>query len=415
MKMSSEILTVIMARKKFKTFWDVFISYASEDRNNIAEPLAKNLRQKGLKVWFDKFELKLGDSIRRSIDLGISQSRFGIVILSKSFFGKKWTETELNGLNQLEVNGRKVILPVWCNISAGLVRKFSPTLADRNAVEWSSGLENVSKEICKSVILAGEKAANESQHFLNLLSSMPAWDDSKTVRIGMTCEYLELRSGKIVFTDRFVKFLGEESQNAVARLDSSILSSNTKTLKKKDSISQLWDKILVDENAINEIWPALKTIAILKSKDIKARMTVEDLDYFSDHINDQLTQYLGDICNKLKLLTIDDSGAWDIEQNLIEELYGLLYQVENKEGVRSFIIRSLARLVEARLAIETPQYFEYRYLIALFLFLVMEVGPYVQAIEFAIEYNLKDRRMSFDKFLDKKIGKKKHRNDDISE
>jgi len=59
------------------------------------------------------FSLKLGDSIRRAIDKGLSQSRFGVVVLSKAFFKKKWPQYELDGLAEREMKGKdKVILPV---------------------------------------------------------------------------------------------------------------------------------------------------------------------------------------------------------------------------------------------------------------------------------------------------------------
>lgn len=68
--------------------WDVFISHASEDKGVVAEPLAAQLRARGLKVWLDKTELRIGDSLRRKIDYGLAHSTFGVVILSKSFFAK---------------------------------------------------------------------------------------------------------------------------------------------------------------------------------------------------------------------------------------------------------------------------------------------------------------------------------------
>jgi hypothetical protein len=66
--------------------WDIFISHSSEDKNEIARPLADALVAKGLAVWYDDFSLKLGDSLRESIDRGLSRSRFGVVILSPYFF-----------------------------------------------------------------------------------------------------------------------------------------------------------------------------------------------------------------------------------------------------------------------------------------------------------------------------------------
>jgi len=69
---------------------DVFICHASEDKDAIARPLAEALRERGHVVWFDEFELEIGDSLRQEIDRGLARSRFGVVILSPSFFEKKW-------------------------------------------------------------------------------------------------------------------------------------------------------------------------------------------------------------------------------------------------------------------------------------------------------------------------------------
>ena len=59
--------------------WDVFISHASEDKDEVARPLANALIKAGYKVWFDEFTLKLGDSLNQSIKIGLSESKFGIV------------------------------------------------------------------------------------------------------------------------------------------------------------------------------------------------------------------------------------------------------------------------------------------------------------------------------------------------
>src|SRR5690348_507169 len=93
--------------------WDVFISHASEDKAQIALPLAKRLEADGLRVWLDKHEIRLGDSIRQKIDLGLRNSRYGVVILSPRFFAKKWTQKELDALTALVDVTDKKILPVW--------------------------------------------------------------------------------------------------------------------------------------------------------------------------------------------------------------------------------------------------------------------------------------------------------------
>lgn len=115
---------------------DFFISHASEDKEAVAQPLADALIARGARVWFDKYSMTVGDSLRQSIDEGLAHSRFGIVILSEIYFKKFWTGKELNGLFAKQEDG-KVILPVWHNISKDVVKKYSPMLADMLALKTS--------------------------------------------------------------------------------------------------------------------------------------------------------------------------------------------------------------------------------------------------------------------------------------
>ncbi|HEY6551314.1 MAG TPA: toll/interleukin-1 receptor domain-containing protein [Solirubrobacterales bacterium] len=127
---------------------DIFISYASEDRDALARPLAEQLRNRGWSVWFDEFELVMGDSLRKSIDRGLAEAKFGLVILSPDFFAKQWPQRELDGLTTREQNNAsKIILPVWHRVSATDVTKFSPPLADKRAVSSEKGVTAVVDEI----------------------------------------------------------------------------------------------------------------------------------------------------------------------------------------------------------------------------------------------------------------------------
>lgn len=127
--------------------WDVFISHASEDKDDFVRPLANALRSFGFKVWYDEFTLKIGDSLRRSIDRGLANSKFGIVVVSPNFLKKEWPQRELDGLVSLEANERRIILPVWHNIDLEGVREFSPILADRLAVSSSIGIDKIAQTL----------------------------------------------------------------------------------------------------------------------------------------------------------------------------------------------------------------------------------------------------------------------------
>lgn len=131
--------------------WDVFISHASEDKEDIVRPLAQALRTQGLSVWFDEFTLTVGDSLRRSIDGGLALSRFGVVVISLHFLDKEWPQRELDGLAAREVDGTKVILPVWHNITAAQLRARSPMLADRMAAMSSKGIDQIVDDLVRAI------------------------------------------------------------------------------------------------------------------------------------------------------------------------------------------------------------------------------------------------------------------------
>ena len=142
--------------------WDIFISHASEDKKTVAEPLVTALTDAGLRVWFDRFQLRLGDRLLRSINEGLKQSRFGAVVLSPSFFAKHWPLQELDGLAQREEDGQKVILPIWHHVTVKEVREHSPLLADRIAAKWSDGLSAVAQQIL-DVVVPGAQAEEDRE------------------------------------------------------------------------------------------------------------------------------------------------------------------------------------------------------------------------------------------------------------
>ena len=131
--------------------YDVFICHASEDKESFVRSLAHALQQAGLRVWYDEFALVLGDRLRRSIDKGLVDSRYGIVVLSTAFFSREWPQYELDGLAQSEVSGTKVILPVWHDIVREDVMKYSPSLADRIAAKSNLPMRELVASILEAI------------------------------------------------------------------------------------------------------------------------------------------------------------------------------------------------------------------------------------------------------------------------
>jgi hypothetical protein len=185
--------------------YDLFICHASEDKESLVRDMANKLIGKNIRVWYDEFSIRLGDSLRRSIDKGLTQARYGVVVLSPNFFQKEWPQKELDGLTAREVNGERVILPVWHNVNRDDVTKYSAILADRVSASTKKGVDFVVDELLKVIapksdIMAGqqESSVRISSESLRLM---------KAVRILLSDELKEYR--------RIIEHLFEALEEAV--------------------------------------------------------------------------------------------------------------------------------------------------------------------------------------------------------
>lgn len=131
----------------------IFLSHASEDQPDFVRPLAEALSAfpQEFKVWYSEYELTLGDRLLAKIDEGLKSCDYGVVVLSPRFFAKRWPREELDGLFQVETTERKVILPVWKDVSEAEVKAFSPILASRLGADAAVGIPKIVEEIRRAV------------------------------------------------------------------------------------------------------------------------------------------------------------------------------------------------------------------------------------------------------------------------
>lgn len=207
--------------------WDFFVSHASEDKVNVARPLAERLQSYGFKVWFDEQQILIGDSLRRRIDEGLSRSRFGIIILSPSFFAKEWPQKELDALVFKESGNARVILPIWHEVTVTDVARFSPLLADRKAIRTSDGLDKIVEEILRVTNLSSTTYASDKATEA-LLSVAKEVSEHISIHIGRvapgaTKQEVEqdIRSGIVMFALSCLRhFAFEDSALTLGRLES---------------------------------------------------------------------------------------------------------------------------------------------------------------------------------------------------
>jgi hypothetical protein len=128
-----------------ETEYDFFICHAGEDKEEYVRPLAHALQDRGLRVWYDEFALRPGDSLRRSIDNGLRSSKIAVVVLSPAFFGKKWPEHELDGIAQHYDEGN--LIPIWHGVDHRTVEMYSPSLADKVAIRSELGIQSAADKL----------------------------------------------------------------------------------------------------------------------------------------------------------------------------------------------------------------------------------------------------------------------------
>ena len=118
----------------------IFISYSSRDRDFV-ERLATDLKSKNIDIWYDAWEMKVGDSLTRKIQEGIKASSFLAVVLSPNSTNSTWVQTELRAAMSKEIHSNSVfILPILyreCEIPEFLRDKI---YADFR-VDYSKGID----------------------------------------------------------------------------------------------------------------------------------------------------------------------------------------------------------------------------------------------------------------------------------
>jgi hypothetical protein len=90
-------------------------------------------------------------NLLRQISDGLKSADYGIVVLSQHFFSKKWPQEELDGLFTLETAQRKIIIPIWHNVTENEVKQYSAILAGRVGSISKKGPDQVVADIKRAV------------------------------------------------------------------------------------------------------------------------------------------------------------------------------------------------------------------------------------------------------------------------
>ncbi len=132
--------------------YDVFISYAIEDKSLLASGIAAGLKQKGLKVYFAGDELSAGDLVSDTIYEGLEESEYCIVVLSK-YYIRSWPIIERSHILRREKKEKRILIfPVWHNITVHDVKTNFPELLDHYAESSQTSLPNLVDNLYNAII-----------------------------------------------------------------------------------------------------------------------------------------------------------------------------------------------------------------------------------------------------------------------
>ncbi|MCI6435893.1 MAG: toll/interleukin-1 receptor domain-containing protein [Clostridiales bacterium] len=115
--------------------YDVFISHANKDKSEYVDSLYDTINKLGVNIFYDKKSLSWGDEWKKVLLNGTEKSEFSIIVISQNFFGREWTERELEEfLKRQNASGQKIVLPLIHNISIEELKEKYPKLGEIQAI-----------------------------------------------------------------------------------------------------------------------------------------------------------------------------------------------------------------------------------------------------------------------------------------
>lgn len=128
--------------------FDVFISHASEDKEEIARPIFEASRKLGLKVFLDEAHIGWGQSFTQKINTALGSARTVLAIVSNSSVVKEWPVIEVNTALSLEVSGQKKVMPLLVG-KPDLSRL--PLIGGKDSMTWSGDALAVARRLKAAV------------------------------------------------------------------------------------------------------------------------------------------------------------------------------------------------------------------------------------------------------------------------
>jgi RNA-directed DNA polymerase len=131
--------------------YDVFISHASEDKDDVARPIFEACQRAGVKAFLDEAHIGWGQSFTTKINSALGAARTILAVVSNRSVAKDWPLAEVNTALALEVNGHKKVVPLLVG-DPDLTRL--PLIGAKDAMRWTGDADAVAARLKRA--LAGD-------------------------------------------------------------------------------------------------------------------------------------------------------------------------------------------------------------------------------------------------------------------
>jgi RNA-directed DNA polymerase len=128
--------------------YDVFISHASEDKDEIARPIFEACAKLGLKAFLDEAHIGWGQSFTQKINTALGSARTVLAVVSSTSVAKEWPIVEVNTALALEVSGQKKVVPLL--VGKPDLSKL-PLIVGKDAMVWNGDAAAVAKRLKAAV------------------------------------------------------------------------------------------------------------------------------------------------------------------------------------------------------------------------------------------------------------------------
>lgn len=242
--------------------YDVFISHAYEDKEEIGNALNEELRRQGIKVWYSGNDMKVGQPLSHTIlNHAIPQSKYGVVIFSDHYFKAEWARRELNAMHmQQDRRGYEIILPIWHKVDEDAVKVEFPYLVESFALHSAKGLDHIVAELVKVAQAPVPKT----------IRTTPPDTSHPWVKMMLAFLAVCIVASAIIFyslPDLPVSLVEETAKERIARLESTMDADTKEWMINHDTQKTSLQKIMVLSAQFIRHLPIDKTY-YLKSNDV---------------------------------------------------------------------------------------------------------------------------------------------------